>query len=463
MNVPLKTNQKWEYVMTVEEIKEQFDAVIAYSQGIDEPQTDKLFEKWLAKKQWFIEQFGGYIYEHPETFTFPLSQREKDFKIDHFIETVANVYCNGQLADFIDLNRGMFFENLVSYPGNYGHRGVKAGMKLSKSFKFFEDDKETLHRIQSEASRIIQENKIEGKLCFSVHPLDYLSVSCNTYNWRSCHALDGEYRAGNLSYMTDETTVICYVKGADDVNIPLFPPEVKWNSKKWRVLLYFSNPADFIFAGKPYPFESPEGMEAIRPILMKLIGQDSCCWSRWIDPVVNHATDRHGIPYCLNHAHIWMRGELKRLDSVVIDDSALHFNDVLRSSTYTPCYTGYMNTDWADPYHSRIHVGSEVACLHCGKEIITDSQTMRCDNCELKYGHEENDTYRFCDCCGTRGVYDEMVWVDDTAICENCYKRECFMCEDCGEVYFNDQKRYDKETQEYICCYCYDEKYEEEE
>ena len=28
---------------------------------------------------------------------------------------------------------------------------------------------------------------------------DYLSLSENAFNWRSCHALDGEYRAGNLS------------------------------------------------------------------------------------------------------------------------------------------------------------------------------------------------------------------------------------------------------------------------
>ena len=73
-----------------------------------------------------------------------------------------------------------------------------------------------------------------------MHPLDYLSLSENTYNWRSCHSLDGEYRAGNLSYMMDKSTVICYLKSNDDVILSNFGPEVKWNSKKWRVLLYFS-------------------------------------------------------------------------------------------------------------------------------------------------------------------------------------------------------------------------------
>lgn len=84
---------------------------------------------------------------------------------------------------------------------------------------------------------LIQEDKVTGILCLSIHPLDYLSLSENTYNWRSCHALDGEYRAGNLSYMMDNTTVVCYLKGEDEAELPHFPAEVKWNSKKWRMLL----------------------------------------------------------------------------------------------------------------------------------------------------------------------------------------------------------------------------------
>ena len=84
-------------------------------------------------------------------------------------------------------------------------------MKLVRAFKFFETDKELLNEIQSVASMIIQEDKIEGTLCLSVHPLDFISSSENTHNWRSCHALDGEYRAGNLSYMLDKTTVMCYL------------------------------------------------------------------------------------------------------------------------------------------------------------------------------------------------------------------------------------------------------------
>jgi hypothetical protein len=56
-------------------------------------------------------------------------------------------------------------------------------MKLAKAFKFFTDSKTVLYDLQNRASQIIQEDKVEGTLCLSVHPLDFLSSSMNTYNW----------------------------------------------------------------------------------------------------------------------------------------------------------------------------------------------------------------------------------------------------------------------------------------
>ena len=144
------------------------------------------------------------------------------------------------------------FENgwYREHPEENPYKDVKLGMKLVKAFKFFEQDKVTLETIQNEASRLIQEDKIEGKLRVSVHPLDFLSASENTYNWRSCHALDGEYRAGNLSYMCDRSTVMVYLCTEDKKKLPRFPASVPWYSKKWRMLLHFSDNWDMIFAGR---------------------------------------------------------------------------------------------------------------------------------------------------------------------------------------------------------------------
>ena len=87
-----------------------------------------------------------------------------------------------------------FYDNIVT---DSDYSPAPKGMKLVRAFKYFEKNKIVLEEIQNLASRYLQEDKVKGTLCFSVHPLDFLSLSENTYNWRSCHSLDGEYRAGN--------------------------------------------------------------------------------------------------------------------------------------------------------------------------------------------------------------------------------------------------------------------------
>lgn len=211
-------------------LKDNFNKVIQYSQNISEPQTDELLKKWHQAKKDFIFAFGNkLIYEFPETITFELSQQEKEENVRRFCEEECD---NEELIDFILNNKDGFFKNLVVDGNNI----IPKGMKLLKAFKFFEKDKTKLEKLQAAASMVIQKNKIEGIFCLSVHPLDFLSASENCHNWRSCHALDGDFRTGNLSYMVDSCTIMCYLKSKDDVVLPNFPEDVKWNNKKWYII-----------------------------------------------------------------------------------------------------------------------------------------------------------------------------------------------------------------------------------
>lgn len=447
--------------MIYTDIQEQFNKVIAYSQGIPDPQTDKLFEDWVEAKRDFIEAFGGkLIVEVPTKVSFTLDEDEKKVRLNDFIDTVYNRYSNDALGSFLEQESEGFFENIVmrEYESNKGT--IPKGMKLVKAFKFFESDKATLASIQDCASRVIQENKIEGTLCFSVHPLDYLSSSMNTYNWRSCHSLDGEYRAGNLSYMVDKHTILCYLKGADNVILPLFPNDVPWNSKKWRMLLYVSECWDMVFAGRQYPFTSTPGMEIVRmELLAALYGnsaRDMAIFTNWDNRYAD--CDSTNLP--IDGKYVPIRGELYKMQDIVMDSrQSLHFNDLLRSSCYTsPYYTIKNNYGWCrwEMPLPKFHIGGDVLCLHCGKYHITNPETMMCDDCELDYGHEENEVYGTCDCCGARIVRDDATWVGDDLVCDACYHSECFVCECCDEVYFNSDKKYDKEHGDEVCQYCYD-------
>lgn len=85
---------------------------------------------------------------------------------------------------------------------------IKIGMKLTRAFKFFFKNPDTVRRLQDIASTYLQLSRLTGRLCFSIDPRDYLTMSENNYNWLTCQSLDGEYRCAALSYMLDSVTIV---------------------------------------------------------------------------------------------------------------------------------------------------------------------------------------------------------------------------------------------------------------
>lgn len=455
-----------------EDIREQFKSVIRYSQNIPEPKIDYLFREWECQKERFIKRFGGLIYEWPTPIEFTLDESQKRARAMEFANTVSDTFNNPVLAEFIDENLDTFFENKVSKVVEGS--SIPEGMKLLKAFKYFEPNKAALRNIQDMASQIIQENKIKGTLCFSVHPLDFLSSSENTYNWRSCHALDGEYRAGNLSYMVDDSTFMVYLKGADNQHLYGFGP-VEWNSKKWRMLIHTNANDNFMFAGRQYPFSSKSGIDTVLNIYNNLIIEEYgksyyhskfAGWrADYIDSYVPFDATDMSETRDLGCKYLVYGNQLLDINDVIKEGlNSLNYNDVLRSTCYRyPYYTmrGYGNIQYIKEYP--VVIGAEVPCLHCGNELISNAETMRCDDCELKYGTEENDVYTSCDCCGARIYIDDSVCVGDDGdiVCDSCFQNHCFVCDCCGGVFYEGDKVFipDKNSEEdgqWYCRGCYE-------
>ena len=455
-------------MVDMKRIREDFDKVISYSQGISNPKTEELFDRWLEAKRDFIEAMDGrLIYTIPHKVSFELSYKEKMNRVNEFIESVSMTWRNNELACFIDENKDGFFSNVVveSFTAPGGGK-IPKGMKLVKAFKYFEDDRITLEEIQNRASMIIQEDKIEGHLCFSVHPLDFLSTSENTYNWRSCHALDGEYRCGNLSYMMDKSTVVVYLRSDKEENaLPNFPPEVKWNSKKWRMLLFMSDSWNAMFAGRQYPFFSETALDAVlyhASEAFRFSGE----WSNWHNDEFRNfkfAGDDEGRDEMwLRNVYIPMKDKLYLKNELIEDcENPMHFNDLLRSSCYIPYYC-WQKRSWG--YNNEIHftIGGEIPCLRCGEHPVAQTDDMLCQDCELECGNSEDEMYTTCSCCGRRILYDDSYYVEssDENICEYCADHECRECDNCGELYWNNEISYDKKNHDYRCEHCHSDQQE---
>ena len=459
----------------MKEIKDKFIKVIQHSQCIEYPDVDDLFARWESAKSRFINKFGGQlIYEVGEV-SFGLDEQIKRTKVQTFADNIGSSYDNYALAEFIEANAECFYDNTVKNAEKWEDIGVKAGMKLIKAFKFFESNKELLDYFQSEASRIIQENKIEGTLCYSVHPLDFLSVSANAHNWRSCHALDGEYCAGNLSYMVDDVTFIAYVKSKTDGKIVGFPESVPWNSKKWRVMLYLDKDETMMYSGKQYPFSSNTLYDKVRrDVVIDLLDDYITSWSPWVRAATSIRFERpNGELYDFG-----VRDEMKVMnprgdvcdlgDTIRNGDGALQFNDVLDSSSYIPCFIARLNSRVSffnfeeEEEYKPIEVGGEVMCLRCGRNALTHHDIMQCDECEREYGSKDNSAYVTCDCCGGRHLRDEITYdLNGDAICSGCLEVYYFQCPRCGEYCPTNDMKYMRDTDERICYLCAEEEEEE--
>lgn len=261
----------------VDEIQKAFNKVIRYSQDIKKPFTDDLFLQWAKCKTRFYEAFGGkLIYEAPEKVCF---EEEPEWFEEQYQDLIH--YCHNELRApvslinfFIREKEGIRINKVVEpFYDQYEDVKVEAGMKLGKAVNTYWAElmnKDDLAKVCMFLSRIIQNSKIEGTLCFSIHPLDFLSTSENTAKWRSCHALDGEYRTGGISYMLDSCTFIAYLKSDKDDLLPNFPESVPWNNKKWRCLLFWDPERNMFYAGRQYPFFSHSALNYITKELYNL-------------------------------------------------------------------------------------------------------------------------------------------------------------------------------------------------
>ena len=469
----------------IKDIQEKFNRIVKYSQHLDgEVNSDELFEDWRRNKSVFIQRWDGQLIKELGEMTFHLSDDQKAKVVNDVIEKIDEIYQKSglgypdfkedDLIQFILMNQYNFFDNVTI--DEYKNRDilVPKGMKILRAFKFFCNDKDLLNDIQSVASMAIQNDKITGTLCMSVHPLDYLSVSENVHNWRSCHALDGEYRAGNLNYMADPTTVVCYLKSNHKYELPRFPEDIKWNSKKWRVLLFFDDTYRFMMAGRQYPYFENSLLLPIKHEVERMFERK---FSGWFDQYVTSTTlhsflddenesNRYETPYAMKYIPVGQR--LLRLKKFVQDEpGTLQFNDLLESTTYEyPYYSFALERNWrGDYYHEpshvggsyipKIRVGKKCTCLECGKEDITMSEAFLCKHCMIKE-HQVGDSEEFgiCHWCHEPFLWDEGGYLkgqydESYPTCPSCMEDTGRSCSECGELYH--ESILDSEG---LCPYC---------
>lgn len=421
-------------MIDLQKMQRDLESIICYSQDYPFSLNAKnLIDEWYTQKRKLIDTLfnGKGIIRSSHPIKIYLSEKQKQSRFNEFINILdEQKVLTTEFESFLRDNEKGFFDNRVLLP--YPSFNIPLGSKLSKSFKKFIDDSDTVRLAQDTASRFIQENKIEGYLYLSIYPLDFLTISENNEEWSSCHSLDGDYRTGNLSYMVDQTTIVAYLADDKMEHLRCLPAGMTWNSKKWRMLIH-TDGIHNIYYDRQYPYESEALLDEVHKMVNALVNETMCLP---INYGFNAIQNSQGRIELLTYNQLCAGGRIFDTRDIIDAKDYLGYSDLLLSKSYTPIISlnrdlffnyvenrHYSKEREDDAFYKafKIKVGEQVVCPCCGEEFIKRTDSFLCENCIAENDADE-DFYLKCDSCGHR-IYeeDEIFWMDDRPYCKKCH------------------------------------------
>lgn len=414
-------------------IKEDVRKILIHSQSypFDLENVDVLIDQWSKAKNEFLELFKGKTFIRSKNkVTTELTKEERRDEFNDFISFLSdNGLMTKELNDFLLLNQDGFFSNRVICP--CPSKKISLGSKLSKSLKNFIEEEMDVRWAQDEISKIIQKNKVEGYLYLSVDPRDFLTLSDSNNNWWSCHSLDGDYRAGNLNYMVDSTTIVAYLASDEKENFRGLPLDVKWYSKRWRMLIH-TDINNCIYYNKQYPFASNGLLEEVHAMLTKFL---STRFTHITDDGFRTIKNKSNIQIVETN-QIYVAGRIFDTRDFIDISDYIGYSDLIHSGSYTPRISlneekyfkllersssrDKMISMFHDLYN--IKIGEKVLCPKCGKGVLDLEGNFLCQDCRRKYNASENFYTACCDCGHKIYEEEETFWIEGSPYCKYCYK-----------------------------------------
>lgn len=406
----------------------------AYNDGYDAQYTplraplDHILRFWNTEKLNLFNMMGQNL----------ILKKDIEYKIDD--KDLEDILCNeteGPIGEFLD--SFTHYENLSlirersNYPNSYydfirlvevnslstneytgtpfniGKIAVVTGCKtmrvLGKVIKeYLPELSEEFEAFRLEHSRILNQRSLKGELCLSIHPLDYITMSDNDYDWESCMKWieSGDYRLGTVEMMNSPVVIEAYLAGKTDMTLY---DNATWNNKKWRCLFIVTE--DVIAEIRAYPYQneylSQACMDWIAALAEENLGWEFESKYHYFKPRNYHGevSDHHLSFMCSAMYNDFRFTHLVRFGKVSERD---------------------IKISYSGPYE----------CMICGEEYYDDT----CDNYQSRVMCPTCSGAVICDCCNSYIFNDDTYYVDGQTICSYCfdnYVRSCPICESQGE------------------------------
>lgn len=329
-----------------------------------------------------------------------------------------------------------------------GMKPLRALKKILEYFDLFDEMKDFYEKFRIKLSMIFNDKVIKGNLCFSIHPLDFLTMSDNDSNWRSCMSWvhDGCYKIGSVETMNSNNTICCYFENSRPFNFSIDKEEQTedwiWNNKKWRILFYVTK--DIILSGKSYPYYNEDLTKSALEKLRELAKVNAGLEYHYGIEQYKDMIHVNGL-YLMEKNKYWLAMGKSTKYNILFDTKGM-YNDMLNANTYH-----YWCVRNKVKKMKIISCSGKAPCLCCSNQVIEDNidyvyedyddeldaynnrytgvGSLICKDCKREY------TCSQCDALDKNGIH-----IDDCYYCKECFKKYSFTCPICGEEHFEYHK-----------------------
>lgn len=301
-------------------------------------------------------------------------------------------------------------------------RGMKPMKVLHRIVQEFDGPEDIFDAYRTWHSMQLNQKRMDGELCLSIHPMDFITMSDNDNGWKSCMRWTdptgsdddhGDFRSGTVQCMNSPYILVAYLHSPDHWYHP-FSDDDHWNSKQWRELFIVHD--GVINEIKGYPFQD-ENLTNTCLMWIKELANKNLGWAyenEEIDVGKDISTKPEEEIYLTYNAGNFM---YKDIGSIQKHRGRINLNKLMMPERYL--IQENKNND-VTSYFITIPYGGIGTCMSCGAELpLERSERVMCDSC---------DTVQICSCCG-EPIYDDYTyWVEerDEPICGTCFEDECY-------------------------------------
>lgn len=299
-------------------------------------------------------------------------------------------------------------------------KGERATKVIRKLVKVFNIDEEKFEKFRIAHSQVLNDKKIEGELCISIHPLDFMTMSDNSLNWASCMKWEknGCYKAGTVEMMNSPNVVVAYLRHPTDMT---FGEDMIWNNKRWRCLYIVEG--DMIMSVKSYPYFNENLLTITGNFIAELFNTNTKYHDRF--DITRASIEEWASEWVLP----WTTSK-RRINEFVTD---LMYNDIEESWGYhyilTDLKTDLSLSEEDELPFTSVEYSGESECVICGNTWYGNNEDLICDSYHT--------THR-CAHCNTLCLDEETMFIyKGNYYCEKCHQQYFRHCVITGKLYYH--------------------------